>query len=65
MGSPREEVIHTKQEGWETCSEVQAPLNLILAWKLEEFELGSLEGLVKFSNLRKCLLELLIVIVVI
>ena len=31
MGPPREEVIHTKQEGWETCSEIQAPLNLILA----------------------------------
>lgn len=50
MGPPREEVIHTKQGVWETCSEVQAPLNLILAWKLKEFELGSLEGLVKFSR---------------
>lgn len=50
MGPPREEVIRTKQEGWETSSEVQVPLNLILSWELEEFELGSLGGLVKFSR---------------
>lgn len=50
MGPPREEVIHAKQEGWETSSEVQVPLNLILSWELEEFELGSLEGLAKFSR---------------
>ena len=50
MGPPSEEVILTKQEGWETSSEVQVPLNLILSWELEEFELGSLGGLVKFSR---------------
>lgn len=57
MGPCREEVINTKQEGQQTCSEVQAPLKLILAWKLGEFELRVLEGVVKICKEQTVALE--------